>query len=183
MKEKKKNRSHRCDIKRPTSRHGLTYTKYKKCLSMMILICIKQHPTNTWGSIYEKVKEHWDWVEKNVLLIKHKRVRQKAKTLKRQKSTETVLNQKILIAKRLSRKLGTSILFGIAIEHNCFKIQFSICMDNFEQYFQTAILKTQNYLESFIITWKVFTPLKNSRLFYDLQYGDNTCLYGSVENH
>ena len=37
---------------------------------MMILICIKQHPTNTLGSVYEKVKEHWDWVEKIVLLIK-----------------------------------------------------------------------------------------------------------------
>ena len=60
MKVKKKIRSHKCDINRPTSRHGLTYTnKHKKCLSMMILICIKQHPTNTClGSVYEKVKEH-----------------------------------------------------------------------------------------------------------------------------
>ena len=33
MKAKKKNRSHRCDINRPMARHGLTYTKYKKCLS------------------------------------------------------------------------------------------------------------------------------------------------------
>ena len=48
----------------------------------MMLIYIKQHPTNAWGAIYEKVKEHWDWVEKNVLLIKHKRLRQKTKTLK-----------------------------------------------------------------------------------------------------
>ena len=102
MKVKKKNRSRRCNINRPKSRHGLTNTKYKKCLSMMILICIKQHPTNIWSSIYEKVKEHRGWVEKNVLLIKHKRVRQKTKTLKRQKSTQTVLNQKISIAKRLS---------------------------------------------------------------------------------
>ena len=47
MKVKEKNRSHRYDINRPTSRHGLKYTKYKKYLSMMILTCIKQHPTNT----------------------------------------------------------------------------------------------------------------------------------------
>ena len=40
MKVKNKHRSHRYDINRPTSRHGLTYTKYKKCLSMRILICI-----------------------------------------------------------------------------------------------------------------------------------------------
>ena len=58
---KKKDRSHRNNINRPTSRPGLTYTnKYKTGLSMMMLICIKQHLTNTWGSIYEKVKEHWD---------------------------------------------------------------------------------------------------------------------------
>ena len=68
----------------------------------MMLIYIKQHPTNTWGSIYEKVKEYWGWVEKNVLLIKYKRLRQKSKTLKRRESTETVLNQKIPIAKRLN---------------------------------------------------------------------------------
>ena len=60
MKVKKKNRSHKYDINRPTSRHGLTYTnKHKKCLSILMLICIKQHPINTWGSIYEKVKKHW----------------------------------------------------------------------------------------------------------------------------
>ena len=36
------------DMNRPMSRHGLTYTnKCKKCLSMMMFICIKQHPTNT----------------------------------------------------------------------------------------------------------------------------------------
>ena len=73
---------------------------------------------------------------------------------------------KDLVTRKLlkSNQLGTSILFGIANEHNCFKIQFSVCIDNFEQYFQGSILKTQNDLESFIITWKVFTPLKNNRL-------------------
>ena len=51
--------SHKYNINRPMSRHGRTCTnKRKKCLSMMILICIKQHPTNTCGSIYEKVKKH-----------------------------------------------------------------------------------------------------------------------------
>ena len=48
------------DINGPTSRHGLTYTnKHKTSLNMMMLICLRQHPTNTWGSIYEKVEEHW----------------------------------------------------------------------------------------------------------------------------
>ena len=39
-------------------------SKYKKCLSMMMLICIKQHLSNISSSIHEKVKQHWDWVEK-----------------------------------------------------------------------------------------------------------------------
>ena len=54
---KKRNRSHRFNINRPSSRHGLAYAKYKKYLGIMMFICIKQHPTNTWGSVYEKVKE------------------------------------------------------------------------------------------------------------------------------
>ena len=36
-------RSHRYDIKRPTCRHGHKCSKYEKRLSMMMLICIKQH--------------------------------------------------------------------------------------------------------------------------------------------
>ena len=43
MKMKMKNRSQKYDINRPTSRHG---HKCKKCLSMMMLICIKQHLRN-----------------------------------------------------------------------------------------------------------------------------------------
>ena len=39
-------RSYRYDINRSKSRHGIKYTKYKKCLSMMMLICIKQHLSN-----------------------------------------------------------------------------------------------------------------------------------------
>ena len=32
----------------------------------MMFICIKQHLSNTWSSINEKVKRRWDWIEKNV---------------------------------------------------------------------------------------------------------------------
>ena len=70
MKVKKKNRSHRYNINRPMFRYGLTYTKYKRCLSIMILTCIKQHPTNSWGSVYEKDREHWGWVEKKCVAYK-----------------------------------------------------------------------------------------------------------------
>ena len=60
-----KNRSHTYDINRPRFRHGHKYSKYKKCLSI-IFICIKQHLSNIWSSIHEKVKQHWGWVEKSV---------------------------------------------------------------------------------------------------------------------
>ena len=33
---------------------------------MMMLVCIKQHRSNIWRSIYEKVKKHWVWVAKSV---------------------------------------------------------------------------------------------------------------------
>ena len=36
----------------------------------MMVIYIKQHLSNIWNSVYEKVKQHWGWVEKRALLIK-----------------------------------------------------------------------------------------------------------------
>ena len=59
-----KNRLHRYDIKRPSSRHAHKYRKYKKCLSMMMPLCIKKYLSNIWSSIHEKVKQHWSWAEK-----------------------------------------------------------------------------------------------------------------------
>ena len=64
IKVKIKNRSHRHDINRPTSRHEHKYSKYKKCLGIVILICVKQHLSNMRRSIPEKVKQHG--VEKSV---------------------------------------------------------------------------------------------------------------------
>ena len=61
---KMKNRSYRYDINRATSRHGYKYSKYKKCLSKMMLICIKQHLSNIGSSIHENVKQPWGWVKK-----------------------------------------------------------------------------------------------------------------------
>ena len=45
-KMKMKHRSHRQNINKPRTRHGDKYSKYKKYLSMMMLICIKQHLSN-----------------------------------------------------------------------------------------------------------------------------------------
>ena len=49
MKMKVKRRSYKCDINRPRSWHGHKYSKNKKCLSMMMFICIKQHLSNIWN--------------------------------------------------------------------------------------------------------------------------------------
>ena len=54
-----KNRSYKYDINWPRCRHGHKYSKYKQRLSMMMLICIKQHLSNIWNSILEKLKQHW----------------------------------------------------------------------------------------------------------------------------
>ena len=39
--EQNEKRSHRYDINRPRSSHGYKYSNYKKCHSMIMLICIK----------------------------------------------------------------------------------------------------------------------------------------------
>ena len=41
-----KNISHRYDINRPRPRHGHKYTKRKMFLSILMIICIKQHLSN-----------------------------------------------------------------------------------------------------------------------------------------
>ena len=66
LKMKISHRSHRRNINKPNPRHGHKYTKYKICLSIMMVICIKQHLSNIWSSINEKVKQHWCWVEKGL---------------------------------------------------------------------------------------------------------------------
>ena len=61
-----KNRSLRSDITSPRPRYGHKYTIYKMCLSLMMAIRFKQHLSNIWSSIYEKIKQHWGWVEQSV---------------------------------------------------------------------------------------------------------------------
>ena len=43
MKMTMKNRSHRYDINRPRSKHGHTYSKYRRVFHIIMLICIKGH--------------------------------------------------------------------------------------------------------------------------------------------
>ena len=46
IKMKINNKSHIFDIDGPRSRNGHKYSKYKKCLSMMMLLCINPFSTN-----------------------------------------------------------------------------------------------------------------------------------------
>ena len=47
-----KNRSQRYDLSRPRFRHGHKYNKYKMCLNIMMVICIKQHLSNISRSVH-----------------------------------------------------------------------------------------------------------------------------------
>ena len=57
-------------MNRPRPRYRHKYTKYKICLSIMMVLYVKQHLSNIWGSIHEIVKRHWAWVEKSVVYKK-----------------------------------------------------------------------------------------------------------------
>ena len=46
MRLKMKSRPNRYDLNRPRRRHGPKYTKYKMCLSMMKIMCIKSTSTD-----------------------------------------------------------------------------------------------------------------------------------------
>ena len=41
-----------------------------KRVSVLWCLHIKQQTSNLWSSIHEKVKQHWDWVEKEGCLYK-----------------------------------------------------------------------------------------------------------------
>ena len=46
MRMKMINRSHRFGLNNTRSRHGYEYAKYKMCLSMVMIMCNKQHLSN-----------------------------------------------------------------------------------------------------------------------------------------
>ena len=66
--EDENERYNRYNKNRPRSRHGHKYSKYKKFLCIMMLVCIKQQLCKIWSSIHEKVKQHKDWIEKKPCL-------------------------------------------------------------------------------------------------------------------
>ena len=77
MRLKMKNTSCRYDKNRPRSGHGHKYIKYKISLSIMMVICIKQHISNILSSINEKLSNTDPGLKKSVAYIK-KRVSSKS---------------------------------------------------------------------------------------------------------
>ena len=70
-----KNRSHGYDIKKNLGVDmDANILNIKYDLAMMMIVCTKQHITNIWSSVCERVKLHWGWVWK-------KRVNEKTKQI------------------------------------------------------------------------------------------------------
>ena len=65
-----KNRLQRYYINWPKPYHVHKYTKYRMCLTAIMIICIKQYLSQIWSLFREIVKQHWGWVEKSVAYIK-----------------------------------------------------------------------------------------------------------------
>ena len=70
MKTKMRIDSGEYGINRPRCRNGHKYSIYMKRISMMMLICIKQHLSSISSSVYDNVKQHRGWVEKKRCLYK-----------------------------------------------------------------------------------------------------------------
>ena len=51
-----KNGLHRYDINRTKQTHGHKHTKYKICLSIMMVMCNKQHLSNIWSWSLKKLR-------------------------------------------------------------------------------------------------------------------------------
>ena len=69
MRLKMKNISHRYDRNRPWPKRSPKYAKNIMYLIIMV-IGIKQHLSNIWNSVHEKVKHHRYWVKKTLLIKK-----------------------------------------------------------------------------------------------------------------
>ena len=80
MEMKIKNRSYRYDINKPRYRHK--YSKQKKCLIKMLLICIKQHPSNIEAQFMKKLSDTETELKKALLIKKACRTTVKSVPLK-----------------------------------------------------------------------------------------------------
>ena len=66
MRLKIKNKSKRYDINWSRLRDGHKYTKYKMCLSIVMVIYNKQHLSNIWSSVHEKLSNTEAELKKSV---------------------------------------------------------------------------------------------------------------------
>ena len=116
-----KNRPHRYDIHRPRSRDGHKYSKYKKCLSKMMHVRIKQHLSSIWSLIHEKVKQHSGWVDNKLWLYKSVYLTQNHNVRKCQEFSQ--INHVQSSVSHLSKKWSSSspqwAAFSELIQHCC----------------------------------------------------------------
>ena len=54
------------NVNRSRPRHEHRASKYKKCLGMKMLTCIKQHLSNVWSPIHEKLNNTAAELKKSV---------------------------------------------------------------------------------------------------------------------
>ena len=108
MKMKMKNKLHRYDKNKSESRQGHKYSKYKKCVSMMMLLCIKQHLSNIWSSIYEKLSKTEAELKKSVAYTK------KARTALKSSCIASKINSSLLFSScsKLNLTLFNSLLLS-----------------------------------------------------------------------
>ena len=131
-----KGKSRWYDLIRDRPRHGHKHTKYKICLSIMMVICITQHLSNNWSSIHGQIKQHWGWVEKSVAY--------KKKACKQKQPFADVFQNSYLLLKipHYSQEhtcIGISFLIKLQafrpamllkkrLQHSCFPVTIAKCL-------------------------------------------------------
>ena len=101
---------------RPRPRQVHKHTAYKICLSIMMVISIKQHLSNIWGSIHEKVMQHWGWVERKSLAYKKTCITKKCSLFQCKISHTQYLaqQQQLPNSRHCGKAINISVLFFVS---------------------------------------------------------------------
>ena len=121
-----KNRSHLYDINRPRLRHGHEYTKCKMYLSIIMVICIKQHLSKIWSSVHEKVSNTEAELKKNVAYRNrrsHRRCSLKKGVLKNFANSQESTCVRVSFLIKL--QAGPAFLLKKRLWHMCFPVNFA----------------------------------------------------------
>ena len=116
---------------RPRPRQVHKHATYKICLSIMTVICIKQHLSNIWGSIYEKVMRHWGWVERKSLAYKKTYITKQCSLFQYKISHTQYLaqQQQLRNSRHCWKAINISVLFFVS--RNCVRWRTHFDFDPF----------------------------------------------------